>query len=83
MAYVPSTAGAKKGIKLTLRLPDDTVSTRSYSGLNYSESGGNNATGGSTPDHTIEFFQDLITGVTTAVMTQQYTTTEQQYEYQE
>lgn len=82
MAYVPSTAGAKKGIKLTLRLPDDTVSTRSYSGLNYSEGGGNTAVAGSMTSDAIEFFYDLITGLTTAVTTQAYTTTEQQYEYQ-
>lgn len=82
MAYVPSTAGAKKGIKLTLRLPDDTVSTRSYSGLNYSADGDNTAVAGSTASNAIEFFNDLITGLTTAVATQAYTTTEQQYEYQ-
>ncbi len=81
MAYVPSSTGAKKGLKFTFDI-DDSPSTRTYSGLNYVENGDNSASLGASTSNAIMFFAQAINALTDATLTQQYATTEKPYSYQ-
>ena len=81
MAYVAS-GGMKKGVKFSLKMPDNLVTTRTFSGLNMSEAGGNTATGGASYSDAIQFFIIAITQLTQAIQPTPYIMTEQLYLWQ-
>lgn len=78
MAYVEQ-GGAKKGIKLSLTLPDDSATSRTYSGLNMSTAGGNTAVAGASFNNALNFFSRAIAGLTNATLVHSYVITEQEY----
>ena len=82
MAYTPSTAGTKKGVKLSLNLPDNSTTSRSYSGLNMG-TGGNTAQAGPSISNAIQFFTRAITNLTNATVQQQFAVTEEEYVWTE
>ena len=81
MAYIKQ-GGAKKGVKLALTI-GDAATTRTYSGLNFVETGvGGDATKGSTINEAITFFTAALDYLTTATFNRAYSVLEQEYTYQ-